>query len=87
MHGGDKQSTLADSESEVRLIRFRLDKNPNGPDLIEHGQIFRARAAGGVKKGRRCFGARGDAPGHTPIRLGRSIVTPHILWFFKIALC
>ena len=37
MHGGDKQSTLPDSEGEVRLLRFRLDKNPNGPDLIEHG--------------------------------------------------
>lgn len=37
MHGGDRQSTLPESEGEVRLIRFKRDKNPNGPDVIEHG--------------------------------------------------
>lgn len=37
MHKGDYRSTLPDSEGEVRLIRFRLDKNPDGPHIIDHG--------------------------------------------------
>lgn len=37
MHGGDKRSTLPDKDDEVTLIRFRLDKNPEGPHIIDHG--------------------------------------------------
>ncbi len=37
MHGGDIQSTLPDSDGRVTLIRFRRDKNPNGPLIIDHG--------------------------------------------------
>lgn len=37
MHGGDLRSTLPDSEGKVTLIRFRLDKNPDGPHIIDHG--------------------------------------------------
>ena len=38
MHGGDWRSTLPDSDGKVTLIRFRLDKNPDGPHLIDHGR-------------------------------------------------
>ncbi len=37
MHGGDTRSTLPDSDGGVTLIRFRRDKNPNGPHVIGHG--------------------------------------------------
>jgi|SRR5215218_5026242 hypothetical protein len=37
MHGGDQRSTLPDSEGRVTLIRFRLDRNPDGPHIIDHG--------------------------------------------------
>lgn len=37
MHGGDTRSTLPDSNGRVTLIRFRRDKNPNGPLIIDHG--------------------------------------------------
>ena len=37
MHGGDQRSTLPDNEGKVRLIRFKREKNPDGPDLIELG--------------------------------------------------
>ncbi len=37
MHGGSTQPTLPDSDGRVTLIRFRRDKNPNGPHVIEHG--------------------------------------------------
>lgn len=37
MHGGDLRSTLPDSEGRVTLIRFRLDRNPDGPHIIDHG--------------------------------------------------
>ncbi|MDQ3375735.1 MAG: hypothetical protein M3533_02420 [Actinomycetota bacterium] len=37
MHGGNPRLTLPDSEDEVTLIRFRPDKNPDGPHIIEHG--------------------------------------------------
>lgn len=37
MHGGDTRSTLPDSGGKVMLIRFRSDKNPDGPYLIDHG--------------------------------------------------
>ncbi len=37
MHGDDRLSTLPDSDGRVTLIRFRRDKNPNGPHIIEHG--------------------------------------------------
>jgi hypothetical protein len=37
MHGGDLRSTLPDSEGTVTLIRFRLDRNPDGPHIIDHG--------------------------------------------------
>ena len=37
MHGGNPRLTLPDSEGEVTLIRFRLDKNPDGPLVIDHG--------------------------------------------------
>jgi hypothetical protein len=37
MHGGNPQLTLPDSEDKVTLIRFRLDKNPDGPHIIDHG--------------------------------------------------
>lgn len=37
MHGGDARSTLPDKDGRVTLIRFRLDRNPNGPEIIDHG--------------------------------------------------
>jgi hypothetical protein len=37
MHGGNPRLTLPDSEGKVTLIRFRLDKNPAGPHIIDHG--------------------------------------------------
>ena len=37
MHGGNVRDTLPESEGEVTLIRFRLDKNPDGPRIIDHG--------------------------------------------------
>jgi hypothetical protein len=37
MHGGDSRSTLPDSKGKVTLIRFRLDRNPDGPHIIDHG--------------------------------------------------
>jgi len=37
MHGGDLRSTLPDCEGRVTLIRFRLDRNPDGPQIIDHG--------------------------------------------------
>lgn len=37
MHGGDKRSTLPDKDGAVTLIRFRLDRNPDGPHIIDHG--------------------------------------------------
>jgi hypothetical protein len=37
MLGGDLRSTLPDSEGRVTLIRFRLDRNPDGPYIIGHG--------------------------------------------------
>ena len=37
MHGGDSRSTLPDSEGRVTLLRFRLDRNPDGPRIIDHG--------------------------------------------------
>jgi hypothetical protein len=37
MHGGNPQPTLPDSGGRVTLIRFRLDKNPDGPYIIDHG--------------------------------------------------
>ena len=36
-HGGNPRLTLPDSEDRVTLIRFRPDKNPDGPHLIDHG--------------------------------------------------
>ncbi len=44
MHGGNPRLTLPDSEDEVTLIRFRLDKNPDGPHIIDHGP---PRSSGG----------------------------------------
>ena len=41
MHGGNPQPTLPESSGEVVLIRFRLDKNPNGPHIIDHGDQSR----------------------------------------------
>jgi hypothetical protein len=43
MHGGNPQPTLPESNGEVTLIRFRLDKNPNGPHIIDHGEQRRLR--------------------------------------------
>ena len=37
MHGGDSRSTLPDSEGKITLIRFRLDRNSDGPHIIDHG--------------------------------------------------
>jgi hypothetical protein len=37
MHGGNVRDTLPESEGEVTLIRFRSDKNPDGPRIIDHG--------------------------------------------------
>jgi hypothetical protein len=37
MHGGDLRSTLPDNEGRVTLIRVRLDRNPDGPHMIDHG--------------------------------------------------
>ncbi len=37
MHRGDTRSTLPDSGGKVTLIRFRFDKNPDGPRIIDHG--------------------------------------------------
>ena len=37
MHGGNPQQTLPESGGVVTLIRFRLDKNPDGPHAIDHG--------------------------------------------------
>jgi len=37
MHGGNPRLTLPDSDDRVTLIRFRLDKNPDGPHIIDHG--------------------------------------------------
>ncbi len=37
MHGGNPRLTLPDSRGDVTLIRFRLDKNPDGPHIIDHG--------------------------------------------------
>jgi hypothetical protein len=37
MHGGNPQQTLPESGGEVTLVRFRLDKNPDGPHIIDHG--------------------------------------------------
>lgn len=37
MHGGDVRSTLPDNEGRITLIRFRLDRNPDGPHIIDHG--------------------------------------------------
>ena len=37
MHGGTYQKALPESGGEVTLIRFRPNINPNGPDIIEHG--------------------------------------------------
>jgi hypothetical protein len=37
MHGGNPMPTLPESKGEVTLIRFRLDKNPDGPYIIDHG--------------------------------------------------
>lgn len=37
MHGGDSRSTLPYSGGKVTLIRFRLDRNPDGPHIIDHG--------------------------------------------------
>ena len=36
-HGGNPRLTLPESKDEVTLIRFRLDKNPDGPHIIDHG--------------------------------------------------
>jgi hypothetical protein len=41
MHGGNFQKALPESEGEVTLIRFRPNINPNGPDIIEHGDQAR----------------------------------------------
>ncbi len=37
IHGGDWRSTLPDSGGKVTLIRFRSDKNPDGPRIVDHG--------------------------------------------------
>ncbi len=37
MHGGNPRLTLPSNEDEVTLIRFRLDKNPDGPRIVDHG--------------------------------------------------
>jgi hypothetical protein len=37
MHGGNPRLTVPSSEDRVTLIRFRLDKNPDGPHIIDHG--------------------------------------------------
>ncbi len=37
MHEGSPQPTLPESNGEVTLIRFRLDKNPDGSHTIDHG--------------------------------------------------
>jgi hypothetical protein len=37
MHGGNPMLTLPDSKRKVTLIRFRLDMNPDGPHIIDHG--------------------------------------------------
>jgi hypothetical protein len=37
MHGGDLRSILPSDKDGVRLIRFRLDKNLDGPRIIDHG--------------------------------------------------
>ncbi len=43
MHGGNFQKALPESGGEVTLIRFRSNINPNGPDIIEHGDQERIR--------------------------------------------
>src|SRR5215211_679971 len=43
MHGGNLQQTLPESGGEVTLVRFRLDKNPDGPHIIDHGDQRRLR--------------------------------------------
>jgi hypothetical protein len=43
MHGGNLQQTLPESGGEVTLVRFRLDKNPGGPHIIDHGDQRRLR--------------------------------------------
>ncbi len=37
MHGGNPQLTLPHNGNEVTLILFRLNKNPDGPHIIDHG--------------------------------------------------
>ena len=37
MHGGNPRLTLPSSDGAATLIRFRLDKNPDGPHIIDHG--------------------------------------------------
>lgn len=37
MHGGDLRSTLPVKEGEVMLIRFKRQMNPDGPELMDHG--------------------------------------------------
>jgi hypothetical protein len=44
MHGGSPQPTLPESGDEVTLIRFRLDKDPDGPHIIDHGDQERIAA-------------------------------------------
>jgi hypothetical protein len=37
MQGGDLRSTLPDSAGRVTLIRFCMNRNPDGPHIIDHG--------------------------------------------------
>lgn len=37
MHGGNPRLTLPSNGDEVTLIRFRLDKNPDAPRIVDHG--------------------------------------------------
>jgi hypothetical protein len=41
LHRGSVRSTLPDYDGRVTLIRFSRDKNPNGPDIIDHGDDWR----------------------------------------------
>lgn len=55
MHGGNLQSTLPVKEGEVTLIRFKRVMNPDGPEIMDHGdgptapkKIEALRATGGL---------------------------------------
>ncbi len=57
MHGGNPRLTLPDSEDEVTLIRFRLDKNPDGALTSSTTAPQEVRVAG-YPNGWRCCVAR-----------------------------